>query len=68
MSTVWEQIKHYLSSMYLPKIQLLMFVKFLLLHSCSIFYGVDQRTRAYTLLKGILIVALFIIVASIFSR
>ncbi|HUM82678.1 MAG TPA: diadenylate cyclase CdaA [Lachnospiraceae bacterium] len=68
MSTVWEQIKHYLSGLYLPKIQVIDVVEILIIAFLLYFFMAwIQRTRAYTLLKGILIVALFIIVASIFQ-
>lgn len=68
MSTVWEQIKSYLSGLYIPKIQIIDIVEiFLIAILLYLFMVWIQRTRAYTLLKGILIVGLFILAASIFQ-
>lgn len=68
VSTVWEQIKSYLSGLYIPKIQIIDIVEiFLIAILLYLFMVWIQRTRAYTLLKGILIVGLFILAASIFQ-
>ncbi|MGX8704334.1 MAG: diadenylate cyclase CdaA, partial [bacterium] len=64
MTAILEQIRNILSSLYIPKIQVndvieIAIIAFLL----YMFMAWIQKTRAYTLLKGILIVGLFIIIA-----
>ena len=68
MSTIWSQIRIFLNDLYFPKIQAIDIVEILILaFLIYIFMEWIQRTRAYTLLKGILIVVLFILVATIFQ-
>ena len=66
MSTVWNQIRNYISDLYLPKIQVIDIVEILivafLIYFCMLWI---QRTRAYSLLKGFLVVMVFIVIASI---
>ncbi len=68
MSTILNQIRAYLSSLYFPRIQVIDIVEILIIAGLIYFFMAwIQRTRAYTLLKGILIVVIFIVVASIFQ-
>ena len=66
MSTVWNQIRNYISDLYFPKIQVIDIVEILiiafLIYFCMLWI---QRTRAYSLLKGFLVVMVFIVIASI---
>lgn len=67
MSALVEQIRGYLSDLYFPKIQAIDIVQILLIAFLLYFFMAwIQRTRAYTLLRGILIVAIFILFAFIF--
>ena len=68
MSTILNQIRAYLSSLYFPRIQVIDIVEIMIIAGLIYFFMAwIQRTRAYTLLKGILIVVIFIVVASIFQ-
>ena len=68
MSTILNQIRAYLSNLYFPKIQVIDIVEILIIAFLIYFFMAwIQRTRAYTLLKGILIVVIFIVIASIFE-
>ncbi len=68
MSTLLGHIGHYLSSLYFPSIRFLDIVEILIIAGLIYFFMAwIQRTRAYTLLKGILIVVLFIAAANIFQ-
>jgi len=68
VSTILNQIRAYLSSLYFPRIQVIDIVEILIIAGLIYFFMAwIQRTRAYTLLKGILIVVIFIVVASIFQ-
>ncbi len=68
MSTILNQIRAYLSNLYFPKIQVIDIVEILIIAFLIYFFMAwIQRTRAYTLLKGILIVVIFIVIASIFQ-
>lgn len=66
MSTVWNQIRNYISDLYFPKIQVIDIVEILiiafLIYFCMLWI---QRTRAYSLLNGFLVVMVFIVIASI---
>lgn len=65
LSTILEQIKNYLSGLYLPQIQVIDIVEILLIAFFLYFFMAwIQKTRAYNLLRGILVVIIFIIVAS----
>ncbi len=68
MSTLLSHIRNYISRLYFPSIRAIDIVEILII-ACLIYFFMAwiQRTRAYTLLKGILIVVLFIIVANIFQ-
>ncbi len=67
MSAILEQISDYVSGLYMPKIQVIDIVEILIIAVLLYFFMVwIQRTRAYTLLKGILIVLLFVILAALF--
>ncbi len=67
MSTILDRIRIYLSGFYLPKIQVIDIVEILIIAALLyIFLVWMQRTRAYNLLRGILVIILFILVASVF--
>ncbi len=67
MSTVIDRLRIYLSGFYLPKIQIIDIVEILIIAALLYFFMVwMQRTRAYNLLRGILVVIVFILIASIF--
>ena len=68
MSTVLSQIKNYIGRLYFPTIRVIDVVEILII-ACLIYFFMAwiQRTRAYTLLKGILIVVLFVAVAAVFQ-
>lgn len=67
MTTLWNTIKSYLSDVYFPRIQVIDIIEILiiawLIYICMVWI---QRTRAYTLLKGILIVIIFVALAALF--
>ena len=68
MTEFLEQLRMYLSSLYIPKIQANDIVEIAIIAVLLyMFMAWIQRTRAYTLLKGILIVGLFIVLAWIFQ-
>ncbi len=68
MTEFLEQLRMYLSSLYIPKIQANDIVEIAIIAVLIyMFMAWIQRTRAYTLLKGILIVVLFIVLAWIFQ-
>ena len=68
MTEFFEQLRIYLSSLYIPKIQANDIVEIAIIAVLLyMFMAWIQRTRAYTLLKGILIVAFFIVLAWIFQ-
>jgi diadenylate cyclase len=61
-------MRRHLSGIYMPKIQIIDLVEIALIAFFLYFFMVwIQRTRAYTLLRGILIVAIFILIAYIFN-
>ncbi len=68
MSTVWNQIRYYITGLYFPKIQPIDIIEILiiagLIYFCMLWI---QRTRAYSLLKGTLVVMVFLVIASIFQ-
>ncbi len=67
MSAILEQISDYVSGLYMPKIQPIDVVEILIITVLLYFFMVwIQRTRAYTLLKGILTVLLFVTIAAVF--
>ncbi len=67
MSTIMDRINTYLSGFYLPKIQAIDVVEILIIAALLYFFMVwMQRTRAYNLLRGILIIIIFVIIAAIF--
>ncbi|MDO4803767.1 MAG: diadenylate cyclase CdaA [Lachnospiraceae bacterium] len=67
MSLLFQEISNFFTGLYLPKIYLSDAVEILIL-TVLIYYFMEwvQRTRAYTLLKGFLVVILFIVFAWIF--
>lgn len=68
MSSILGHIRNLISRLYFPAIRPIDIVEILIIALLIyIFMLWIQRTRAYTLLKGILIVALFIAVAGIFQ-
>lgn len=68
MSTVLEQIWSYMNGLYIPKIQAIDIIQILIIALLLYFFMAwIQRTRAYTLLRGILVVAVFIIIAYVFQ-
>ncbi len=68
MTEFLEQLRSYLSSLYIPKIQANDIVEIAIIaFLIYMFMAWIQRTRAYTLLKGILIVGIFIALAWIFQ-
>ncbi|MDO4620263.1 MAG: diadenylate cyclase CdaA [Lachnospiraceae bacterium] len=68
MSAVWSQIRSVLSNLYFPKIQVIDVVEILIIaFLIYMFMAWIQRTRAYTLLKGILIVVIFVMIAAVFQ-
>ena len=68
MTEFLEQLRMYLSSLYIPKIQANDIVEIAIIAVLLyMFMAWIQRTRAYTLLKGILIVGLFIVGAVVTS-
>ena len=68
MSTVWNQIRSNISGLYFPKIQIIDIIEILIIalmiYFCMLWI---QRTRAYSLLKGFLIVMVFILIAAVFQ-
>ena len=64
MSAFFEQITGFMSGLYLPHVQLNDLVEILII-AVLLYFFMDwvQRTRAYTLLKGIVLVVLFIVIA-----
>ncbi len=66
MSTVWNQFRLFLAGLYFPKIQVIDIIEILIIafmiYFCMLWI---QRTRAYSLLKGFMIIAVFIAIASI---
>ena len=68
MQAVWEIIRNYFSGIYLPKIRVIDVLEIALIAVLIYFFMIwIKRTRAYTLLKGILIVFVFIVIAYIFQ-
>jgi diadenylate cyclase len=68
VSTVWNQIRSNISGLYFPKIQIIDIIEILIIalmiYFCMLWI---QRTRAYSLLKGFLIVMVFILIAAVFQ-
>lgn len=66
MTTVWNQISHFIDGLYFPRIQVIDIIEILiiamLIYVCMAWM---QRTRAYSLMKGFLIIMAFIVVATI---
>lgn len=66
MSTVWNQFRLFLAGLYFPKIQVIDIIEILIIafmiYFCMLWI---QRTRAYSLLKGFMIIVVFIAIASI---
>lgn len=61
MTEIWEQLKSYLSSLYIPKIQINDIIEIAIIAILIyMFMAWIQRTRAYSLLKGILVLGIFI--------
>lgn len=68
MNTVLEQIWSYMNGLYIPRIQAIDIIQILIIALLLYFFMAwIQRTRAYTLLRGILVVAIFIIIAYVFQ-
>lgn len=68
MSALLNQIRTYISRLYFPKIQAIDVVEILIIALLIYFFMAwIQRTRAYALLRGILLVVLFIMFASFFQ-
>lgn len=68
MNGFWEQLKTYLSGIYMPRIQVIDVIEILIIALLLYFFmSWVKRTRAYTLLKGILIVVIFIVLALVFQ-
>ena len=68
MSAVLGQFRSYMNRLYFPRIQITDVIEIVIIAILIYFFMAwIQRTRAYTLLKGILIVALFIVVATLFQ-
>ena len=68
VSTLLAQIRYYINRLYFPKIQVIDIVEILIIATIIYFcMAWIQRTRAYTLLKGILIVVIFMVLASVFQ-
>ncbi len=67
MSTVLNQIRNMISGLYFPRIQVIDIIEIviiaLMIYFCMLWI---QRTRAYSLLKGFLIIMVFIVIATIF--
>ncbi|MDD3337930.1 MAG: diadenylate cyclase CdaA [Lachnospiraceae bacterium] len=63
-----QQLKSYTSGFYLPKIQAIDIIEILII-SVLLYYCIVwiKSTRAYTLLKGILFVGIFILLADLFQ-
>lgn len=66
MESVLLELKRYLGELYIPKIQIIDIIEILilavLLYYCIVWI---KSTRAYTLLKGLLVIALFVILAAL---
>jgi len=66
VTTVWNQISHFIDGLYFPRIQVIDIIEILiiamLIYVCMAWM---QRTRAYSLMKGFLIIMAFIVVATI---
>ncbi|MEE8825811.1 MAG: diadenylate cyclase CdaA [Eubacteriales bacterium] len=68
MSTVLEEVRTWMQGLYFPKIQVIDVVQILILAFLLYFFMAwIQRTRAYTLMRGILIVVLFMVLAYVFQ-
>ncbi|MEE1196033.1 MAG: diadenylate cyclase CdaA [Lachnospiraceae bacterium] len=68
MDRVLLELKKYLSDLYIPKVQVIDIIEILIL-AVLIYYCIVwiKSTRAYTLLKGLLVIALFVILAELFQ-
>lgn len=66
MTTFWNTVRSYLNGIYVPRITAIDIIEILiiawLIYICMTWI---QRTRAYSLLKGIFIVVIFIFIASV---
>lgn len=68
MDSVLLEMKRYLNELYIPKIQIIDVIEIMIL-AVILYYCIVwiKSTRAYTLLKGLLVVALFVIIADLFQ-
>lgn len=68
MENVFLETKRYLSNLYIPKIQIIDIIEILIL-AVLVYYCIVwiKTTRAYTLLKGLLVVLLFVVLAELFQ-
>ena len=66
MTTVWSQIRQFFYGLYFPKIQVIDIIEILII-ALLIYVGMVwmQRTRAYSLMKGFLIIMVFIVIATV---
>ncbi|MDO5702903.1 MAG: diadenylate cyclase CdaA, partial [Lachnospiraceae bacterium] len=66
MTTVLNQLRNYISGLYFPKIRVIDIIEILIIalmiYFCMLWI---QRTRAYSLLKGFLVIAVFIAIATV---
>jgi len=68
MRAVWDMIRNYLTGIYIPQVRVIDVIEILIIaFLLYLFMNWIKRTRAYTLLKGILIVIVFILIAVIFQ-
>ncbi len=68
MQTIWELIRGVFSGIYFPRIRVIDIIEIALIAIAVYFFLTwIKRTRAYTLLKGILIVVIFVILANLFQ-
>ncbi len=68
METVFQVLRRYLGGLYIPEIQIIDIIEILIL--AVIFYFCAswvKKTRAYTLLKGVYIIAIFILMVNLFQ-
>ncbi|MCI5698929.1 MAG: diadenylate cyclase CdaA [Lachnospiraceae bacterium] len=66
MESILLELKRYLGELYIPKIQIIDVIEILILAVLLYYFIVwIKSTRAYTLLKGLLVIALFVILAAL---
>lgn len=68
METIFRVLRRYVDGLYLPDIQIVDIIEIIIL-AVIIYFCISwiKRTRAYTLLKGVYILAIFILLANLFQ-